>query len=68
MNMSSAKSSAYEFTLEIDHLDVIFVEEDLHKVQVETNICVIINNKTDSVSDQFKYILKFIKKKYPYKL
>ena len=27
-----------EFILEIDHLDVMFVEEDLFKVQVEMDI------------------------------
>ena len=36
-----------EFTLEIDHLVVIFVIKDSATDQVETVIFVLINNKTD---------------------
>ena len=45
-----------EFTLEIDHLDAMFVIEDLQRVQIGTDICLLINNKIDSilVSDELK--------------
>ena len=38
-----------EFILLIDHLAVMFVIEDLQQVQIETVICVPINNRTDLV-------------------
>ena len=35
-----------EFTLEIDHLDVMFVEEDLQLILIRIHTCVLINNET----------------------
>ena len=47
-----------EFILEIDHLDVMFVEEDLQQVLVGMHACVHINNETELYKI---YVFSFIK-------
>ena len=42
------KTLTLEFTLEMDHLDVMFVKEDFQIDQLGIGTCVLIKNKNDS--------------------
>ena len=49
-----------EFTLQIDHLDVMFVIEDLQIARIGTDICVPIKNKIDLVFVTYEKTLFYI--------